>query len=153
MIIAYKIVKDDYSSLSDRRCRVIYGTDWQVVPGNGAYCSVTGTGIAAGGVGPRLIRLEVMERGTGLPPNGVTTWRRVRRLDWQPTAAQQAKLDAARTEYDAACAKYDAAWTECEAARTKLDAACAKYDAACAKRDAAWTKYEAVLIQIIAEST
>jgi hypothetical protein len=59
-MIVFKFVCDDYGSLCDKN-RVIYGTEWQEVPGNGAYCSETGEGITLGGDGERLIVLEVEE--------------------------------------------------------------------------------------------
>ena len=102
MNLVYKLVRANYSSLTDKYGRVVYGTDWQTVPYNGAYCSETGEGITQGGVGPRLIQLEVKGKTlTRALPRGVTTWRSMRRTPWQPTAKQQTRLDTARAKCEA----------------------------------------------------
>ena len=126
-MISYKLVREDFGSLCDEN-RVIYGEEWQTVPGNGAYCSDTGDGITSGGAGPVLIALEVEDPTGAYAPDGVTCYRRVRRVGVVPLPAECARAAAerarARAEYDralAACARewaaYDRAWDACARVR------------------------------------
>ena len=117
-MIAYKLVKEDYGSLRDEG-RIIYGTEWQEVPGNGAYCSETGEGITDGGVGPVLIRLEVKEPTSTNTPDGVACWRWVRRVGvvdmpdgWAEAYRAWAEADRAWAEAYRALAEAHRAWVE-----------------------------------------
>lgn len=74
-----KLLREDYSSLTNQYQRVVYSTEWQDVPGNGAYVAET-SGLCCGGRGPTLAVLEVRER-LGDGPAGVGRYRWVRRVD------------------------------------------------------------------------
>ena len=144
---AYKLVRDDYGSIRAED-RIVYGEDWQTVPGNGAYCSVTGEGITSGGYGAVLIRLEVEGPVDCIcpPAPGVTCWRRARRVAIIDASAR-VEAGAAWSKSCAAWAKAFAAWAKSCAAR---DTACAAWAEACAARaeacaarveaGAAWSK-------------
>jgi hypothetical protein len=82
--IGCKLVREDGGSLRGEGTlsaygsrRVIYGPEWQTVPGNGAYVAITGA-LFDGGDGPRLIYLECEEPTGAEAPHGVVCFRRVR---------------------------------------------------------------------------
>ena len=141
-MIAYKLVREDFGSLNDND-RIIYGEEWQEVPGNGAYGSATGEGITAGGVGPVLIRLKVKDRIECNALGGVTRWRTVRRVGVVDLGEA---WDKARAEFDKAGAEWDAADAEWENACDEfMRNACARgetWDKACAECDDACPRDE-----------
>ena len=81
--IGLKLLAADGGSVSSNaNPRMIYPVgEWIEVPGNGAYVSLTGDGVSAGGGGPILAAFECEEpTGMGDPPDGVKCFRRVKRL-------------------------------------------------------------------------
>lgn len=77
--IGFKLVRRDCGSIRDLG-RVFYTTEWQEIPGNGAYVSVYGSLLCAGDA-PLLIALQCDGpiQLENLPP-GVECYRRVRRI-------------------------------------------------------------------------
>ena len=75
-IVGCKLLGANGSSLRERE-RVWYTTEWQTIPGNGAYVAVT-SGLTEGGYGPMLVYLECEEPTGAVAPEGVVCFRRVR---------------------------------------------------------------------------
>lgn len=163
----YKLVKSDYGSINDNYCRVIYTEEWQDIPGNGAYCSETEVGICSGGVGEKLIELEVEDERLDLGIPGVRCWGRARmireiplpaeydraRAAWERARAECERARAACERAWAACerarAEWVRAWAEYERARAEYDRARAEWERAWAECERAWAEYEQIVVEVI----
>ena len=142
----YKLVREDFGSLNNDYDRVIYTEDWQDIPCKGAYCSETGEGICAGGIGRKLIELEVEEEREKPEINGVQCWGRVRMIREIPLPEE---YDKAWDEYVKAGEEWDNARVECDKAREEWDNARVEYDKAWDEYDRAWEEWERIIIDVI----